>query len=252
MKASRLKAATILAAALTISACAGGGKIVSDQSVQETAEAQWTELLEKAPLSADAVSAARIGLVAERLLVAAGEAPSDWRVAYFDSDKTVNAFALPNRSIGVFSGIVAATENNDQLAAVIAHEIAHVQLRHAEARVNREIGPRVLIGVAQLPGQVIDINAVQAIGGIAEAGLGAGLIYPFDRQQELDADLLGLKILSRAGFDPREASRLWTRIAEIGRDGRAAPPEFLSTHPSDDRRRKALEEAIAAATTGAD
>ena len=240
--AKRTAIAALLA--LAAAACAGGGNIISEDTIVRSAEEQWTEILEKAPLTNEKIYQNRTKTVANRILLAAGEDPREWRVAVFDGDEIYNAFALPNKAIGVFTGIITISETDDQLAAVLGHEVAHVRLKHGEERVNRELAPRILAGVAQIPGEVVGVDAVRTAGAIAGAGVKAGTILPFNRNQELEADLEGLNYLAEAGYDPKEAALLWREI-ERHHEDKGKVPEFLSTHPSGERRIKRLEEAAA-------
>ncbi len=230
--------------ALFAAGCASNGQIISEETIVRSAEAQWTALLEQAPLTENEGYKARTHAVAERILLAAGENPDEWRVAVFESDETFNAFALPNKAIGVFTGILTISQTDSQLATVIGHEVAHVRLKHGEERVNRELAPRILAGVAQIPGEVVGVDAVRTAGAIAGAGVKAGTILPFNRNQELEADLEGLNYLAEAGYDPKEAALLWREI-ERHHEDKGKVPEFLSTHPSGERRIKRLEEAAA-------
>lgn len=152
----------------------------------------------------------------------------DWEVTLFEDD-SANAFALPGGKIGVHTGLLKVAETPDQLAAVIGHEIAHVQAEHANERVSTGY-------VAQAGLQVVD--AVSGAYGLANQqqvmallGMGAqvGVLLPFSRAQESEADVLGQQLMAQAGFDPRESVALWQNMAKAN-DGQ--PPEFLSTHPS--------------------
>lgn len=230
------------AMALTVAACSSTGGVVSQDRIEKSAEEQWTQLLSKMALSDNETYLTRTKTVSERILNAAGENPDEWRIAVFDEDNVYNAFALPNKTIGVFSGILTISKTDDQLATVLGHEVAHVRLNHAETRVNRELAPRILIGVTSLPGEVVGVGAVKTVGAIAGAGVAAGAVLPFERNQELEADAEGLKYLAAAGFDPTQAPDLWRNISKYNKKG-GGVPEFLSTHPSDERRIRKLEQA---------
>lgn len=138
----------------------------------------------------------------------------DWHVVVFD-DMTVNAFALPGGKIGVYKGLLTAAETPDQLAAVVGHEIAHVLARHGNERVSQQFAM----------GQVLDlVNAWMAAGqrenrdaAMAMLGLGAqvGVLLPFSRAHESEADAIGKELMARAGFDPRESVTLWQNMARI-------------------------------------
>jgi predicted Zn-dependent protease len=167
---------------------------------------------------------------------AAGQAA--WEVLVFEDD-AANAFALPGGKIGVYKGLLKVAANQDQLATVIGHEIAHVLADHSNERISTAYVTQT--GIQQL---------VQIIGGdaspgqqrlLALLGVGAhvGIELPFGRTQEREADVLGLELMAQAGFDPRQSLHLWQRMSQT--DG-ARPPEFLSTHPSHETRMSDLNE----------
>jgi predicted Zn-dependent protease len=150
-----------------------------------------------------------------------------WEIRVF-ADDTPNAFALPGGKIGVNTGLLKVAHTQGQLAAVIGHEVAHVTEGHANERVSSEFaaktGLQLLSAVADtsnpMHGQMI---------GLLGAGVQVGVLLPFGRDHEREADLLGLDLMAKAGFDPHESVELWRNMSKAGG---AQPPEFLSTHPS--------------------
>jgi len=140
----------------------------------------------------------------------------------------INAFALPGGYMGVFEGLMNVAEDQHQLAAVIGHEIAHVTARHGAERVSRH----------QATGFAVNVlgGATGSQQTAALLGLGAqvGLLLPFGRAQETEADRLGLDYMARAGFNPAGAVKLWNNMAQAS--GGGGPPAFLSTHPTSDSR----------------
>ena len=122
------------------------------------------------------------------------------------------------------------------------HEVAHVRLKHVEARVNRSIAPNILIGVAKLPGQITGVPVVKSTGSVVGGVVQAGAVLPYNRDQEIDADTEGVTYAYKAGYDPRQAAVLWRKIEEATKAAGTSTPEFLSTHPSNERRIRALEE----------
>ena len=168
-----------------------------------------------------------------------GVAVSSWEVEVFE-DETANAFALPGGKIGVHTGLLTVATTPGQLAAVLGHEVGHVLDRHSNARVSQgalaEIGMQfgsILLG-AETPQK-------QLLMGALGVGVQYGALMPYGRSQESDADLIGLELMARAGFDPSESVTLWQNMA---RAGGAAPPEFMSTHPSSTTRISQLQAAI--------
>ncbi|MCW8195011.1 M48 family metallopeptidase [Proteobacteria bacterium 005FR1] len=164
-----------------------------------------------------------------------------WEVAVFQDD-AVNAFALPGKKIGVFTGLLDVAENQHQLAAVIGHEIAHVLADHSNARVsaNYATAAGLQLVEAVISGEAGGATREQIM---ALLGLGAqyGVLMPYGRGQESEADQLGLQYMAEAGFRPEAAVDLWQNMAEAGGP---APPELLSTHPSPQSRIEDLREQI--------
>ncbi|WP_440996558.1 M48 family metallopeptidase [Arhodomonas sp. SL1] len=160
-----------------------------------------------------------------------------WEVEVFDDDRA-NAFALPGGKIGVHAGMLELAETPDQLAAVIGHEIAHVMADHSNERMSQQFAVGSGLAVAGVIAGSGDGDRQQAL---ALLGLGAqvGVLLPFSRLHESEADEIGLELMARAGFDPREAVALWRNMSEEA-EGRA-PPEFLSTHPSHGTRIEDLQ-----------
>lgn len=161
-----------------------------------------------------------------------------WEVALF-ADASPNAFALPGGKVGVHTGIFTVAKNQDQLAAVIAHEIGHVISRHHDERITRQMGAQTGLGIL---GALIGsrygqgaANTVGQVGGAAAQGL---ILLPNNRTQETEADVVGQQLMARAGFDPRQAVNLWQNMVAAS-SSRA--PEFLSTHPDPRSRLSELE-----------
>jgi len=156
----------------------------------------------------------------------------DWELAIFEAE-SVNAFAMPGGKIGVFSGILTVTENQDQLATVMGHEIAHVTAQHSKNRAKSSELTNLGINVAAiLLGGGYTGTTYTAQQALA-AGAQFGITLPHTRGQESEADVIGLEYMARAGFDPRESVPLWQRMNAKSEN---APAEFMSTHPSSDTR----------------
>lgn len=157
-------------------------------------------------------------------------------------DGQVNAFCMPGGKIVVYSGLIQATKATDaELAAVIAHEVSHAIAKHANERISREM-------MTQLGGQVLTgvVGAKSAaLGNIISQtyGIGSKLLIslPYNRKQEYEADQIGLVFMAMAGYDPRAAVTLWQKMS---RQGGGKAPEFLSTHPSDANRIRAIQEYL--------
>lgn len=156
---------------------------------------------------------------------------SAWEVSVFNDDSP-NAFALPGGKIGVNSGMLKVAENQDQLATIIGHEVAHVIARHANERVSQQYATQAgLQLLSALAGANTPVK--QNLMGLLGVGAQYGVLLPYGRIQESEADKVGLDLMAQAGFDPRESVDLWQNMRSAGGEG---PPEFLSTHPSGERR----------------
>lgn len=158
-----------------------------------------------------------------------------WEVQIVDDD-TANAFALPGGRIGVNRGMFKVATNQDQLAVVLGHELSHVVARHGAERVSDNLATQVAVAA----GSAYAASRGDTAGYTAAAlGLGAqvGILLPFSRTQESEADTLGQRYMAEAGFDPRAAVTLWQKMDQ---QGGSKPPAFLSTHPAPGNRAQSL------------
>ncbi|OIN23808.1 M48 family metallopeptidase [Vibrio barjaei] len=156
---------------------------------------------------------------------------SEWEVVVFDSDQ-VNAFALPGGKIGVYTGLLNVAVTPDQLATVIGHEVAHVLADHSNERLSQSqlANTGLQITNAALGGSQYRDVTMAALG----VGVQYGVILPYGRTQESEADIVGLELMAESGFDPNQSVELWKNMAKAS--GGSQPPELLSTHPSHDTR----------------
>ncbi|MEM7443432.1 MAG: M48 family metallopeptidase [Pseudomonadota bacterium] len=233
--------------ALAVSACVPGslGTVGSafappESELRQAADASWQRIRSERPTWRNGAANRRAQNVARRLIPLTGEPNLPWEVVLFD-DSAINAFALPNGKIGIYRGMMVAVENDDQLAAVIGHELGHVTADHAAQRVGTQQMSR--LGAA-LVGSALGASPQQAneIAGLLGMGATYGVILPFSRQQELEADRIGVRYMASAGYQPIEALEFWQdRMVEAGRGG---PTEFLSTHPSDQARIQQLQQIL--------
>lgn len=159
------------------------------------------------------------------------EVGGSWEIVVFRDD-TANAFALPGGKIGVNTGLLKVAENQDQLATVIGHEVAHVQSQHSNERVSQQFAVEQGLGLISAIASPQTATG-QTLMGLLGVGAQYGILLPYSRVQESEADILGLDLMAKAGFDPHESVKLWVNM---GKAGGGKPPEFLSTHPSDRTR----------------
>lgn len=198
----------------------------------------YSEMKGQLPVERDTGTNAYVRCVAGAITGALGSGGSSaqWEVTVFRDD-SANAFALPGGKIGVHTGLLKVAKDQDQLAAVIGHEVAHVLARHANERVSTNAVAQTGLQAAQILAGA-NTPAKQQLFGLLGVGTQVGVLLPFSRAQEREADLLGLDLMARAGFDPRASVPLWQNMASAG-GGRG--PEFLSTHPSHGTRISALQ-----------
>lgn len=152
---------------------------------------------------------------------------ASWEVVVFKDDKP-NAFALPGGKMGVYTGMLEVAENQDQLAAVLGHEVGHVLAQHGNERMSQQQLTSVALAAAAGSGY-LDSASMQALG----LGAQVGILLPYSRTHESEADVIGLDLMAKAGFDPRQSVQLWKNMQKAGG---GAPPEFLSTHPASSTR----------------
>jgi predicted Zn-dependent protease len=181
--------------------------------------------------------------VGERLAAVAGSQRYDWEFALVNDDETANAWALPGGKVAVYTGLLPICENEAGLAFITAHELGHVVARHGSERLSQQLA--VLGGLAGLYLYMDDRDQLsrdqQAIV-LAAAGAGAelGLVLPFSRKHEREADIIGMMYMAGAGYPPKQAVEIWERMDAAGSG--SSLPAFLSTHPSHGDRQDNLRE----------
>lgn len=211
--------------------------IVDDSALMQQSNAAWAETLRSQKVSTNAAQNERVRRVGGRMVPAAGLAGRQWDYAVFE-DASPNAFVLPSGQIGVTTGLLKLVQNDDQLATVIGHEVGHVVARHAAERYSTQSTTGLVLGAVQ--SRAGDYS--QAIGALGGMGAQLGLLLPFSRSHELEADRLGVDYVAAAGYKPSESIALWRLMAQQRQSG---TPEFASTHPSDQTRITALQQYIA-------
>lgn len=207
----------------------------------------YRDVLRQARLSANPEINEMVNRVGRRIAAVANKPEYYWEFAVIQDDNMVNAFALPGGKVAIYTGILKHAKNEAGLATVIAHEIAHALQRHGAERMSRGIIEQIAqIGaIAGAASGAVDPQLAMG----AMSAYGVGITLPHNRAQESEADKVGLELMAKAGYDPREAVGFWERMSGcpkqmIGRfcfRSNAAIPEFLSTHPSDATRIQQIE-----------
>ncbi len=177
------------------------------------------------------------------------ELPQNWQANWESAlfvDESPNAFALPGGKVGLNTGIFKVARNQDQLAAVIAHEIGHVVSRHHDERITRQSGAQAGLGIlGALVGSRYGQGAANTAGQLGGAAVQAGFLLPNNRTQETEADVVGQQLMAQAGFDPQQAVNLWQNMIAASR---SRQPEWLSTHPDPQSRIQELRNRAGALT----
>ncbi len=252
--------------------------LASESQLNSMALSSWNEMRQKIPTSNDPRYTRRLANIGSRVKRGANRANQKWDYAVFDKDSK-NAFVLPGNRVGFYKGMMDFADNDDQIAAVMGHEVGHVAGRHARERVSQQmLGQVAVTGATIVGGSQLTkkCNRYRAAAQAAQAannreqfnaarsaynrcmqgaqrntqllsqalGLGFtfGVVLPYSRRHELQSDLLGAKYMHKAGYDANQAVRLWEKMAEAGG---SRQPEFMSTHPDPDKRAQKLRDYIA-------
>jgi predicted Zn-dependent protease len=172
--------------------------------------------------------------VGRRIAAVSGHPEWDWQFTLFQNDEP-NAFALPGGKVGVYTGLFKVAKNDAQLATVLGHEVGHAIARHGAERISQGM-------LEQLGAAAIGIGTGSAVyAQLAAQAATLAIILPYSRTQESEADHIGLLLMAKAGYDPRQAIQLWENFQKL--DGQK-PPEFLSTHPSEGTRIQRLQQLM--------
>lgn len=221
--------------------------LMSESQENRQGQAAYQEILKKEKETNNRALANQIAQIGRRLAAVSGRPDLQWEFKTLESN-TPNAFCLPGGKVAIYTGILKFAQNEAGLAAIMGHEIGHALARHGGQRVSQHIG----VGVAMAAVGALayresgDHQKRNAL--LAALGVGAtlGIILPYSRSHETEADEIGLKLMARAGYDPNEAPRFWERFSKVG--GKK-PPEFLSTHPSSENRANNLRNLVPSVMT---
>lgn len=203
---------------------------------------QFRQIKRTEKISHDPELNERVQRVGGRVARAVGDAlpEAQWEFVVFES-RDVNAFALPGGKVGVYTGLLKLAESDDELGIVIGHEIGHVTARHGGERMSQ--GILLAAGGIVLSEALEDNSKRNAWLAAYGAGAALGVVLPYSRLNETEADEIGLVYAARAGYDPRAAITFWERMTKT-HENKPRPPAFLSTHPSDAARIRHLQELM--------
>jgi len=241
----------VLAAGLALGGCynvpvtgRNAVSMVDDKDVTEKAKAEFEKAKSMQKISRNPAHIRVVNNIGARISqVAFWDVPlAEWEFVVFEAPGVLNAFAMPGGKVAVFSGLITFCENEDQLASVIAHEIAHVSARHTNERLSQQMAIRPVGAVAS----AVNTTAVLSTGGSnpiyapvsvrglvgGGPGLGTAVQNSWDQGKELEADHIGLIYMARAGYNPREAMKLLQRMEQHeAASGAPSLPAWLSNHP---------------------
>lgn len=216
--------------------------LLPKSTVENSAAQQYAQMMrgaaQKDALNNDRRQVERLRDIARKLILPAARFNPDaqrwrWEVNLISS-RSVNAFCMPGGKIAFFTGIISALQlTDDEVAAIMGHEIAHALLEHGRARMSEQVLKNVGVSIAA---------AVFNLGHLSTSMLAQAtdlaVSLPFSRRHETDADLVGMELAARAGYDPRAAANVWRKMSKLGSN---QPPQFLSTHPAHATRIKEIE-----------
>jgi predicted Zn-dependent protease len=216
----------------------GGFNMISLEEEIALGHREFAKVKAQKPRTRDASKQQTAQRVLNRLIAANKlQNAYPWEIIVF-ADNTPNAFALPGGKIGIHDGIFKYTKNDDGLAAVIAHEMVHITARHATQRVSRQMTAGIVsAGLASIIAGG-DPNMAQGLGQIFGMGANVGVVLPYSREAEFEADRIGVLYMARAGYDPKESVKVWRRFEK---SGGSRPPQWLSTHPYTSERIRQIE-----------
>ncbi len=223
--------------------------LFSDADMNNLGAQSFEEMKKQQKIASDPNINQYVQCVAKHITdsIPASKGFTEWEVVVFESDQ-VNAFALPGGKIGVYTGLLDVAKNQDQLATVIGHEVAHVLADHSNERLSQS---QIANTGLQLTNVALGASGYSEYSEITMAALGLGVQYgvilPYGRTQESEADVLGLDLMAKAGFEPRQSIELWKNMSAAAKGQQ--PPELLSTHPSHQTRIQDLTQRISTLTT---
>jgi predicted Zn-dependent protease len=207
--------------------------LISESQEKQLGTEAYDDILKKTPLSKRSDLQAQLQRVGQRIAAAADKPDFQWEFKVLEG-KEINAFCLPGGKVAFWEGIMPVAQDDNGVAVIMGHEVAHALARHGAERMSQSLG-------TQLLGQILTAGVSMKNPAFAEEfaqlyGLGTSLAVtlPWGRAQESEADHIGLILMAKAGYDPAAAVGFWERMSNVQQGGK--PPQFLSTHPSDETR----------------
>lgn len=204
----------------------------------------YQQALSKARVSTDSSTNSMVKTIGQRIATVANKPDYRWEFNVIDDAKTANAFALPGGKVAVYTGLLPYTQTEDGLAFVIAHEIGHAIARHGGERMTQQMllqyGQQGLN--AMLQGGAASSSTIDVMNTVYGVSANLGILLPYSRSQEYEADQIGLMLMAKAGYDPRQAPNFFRNMLSAKKGGRT--PVFLSTHPADEDRIQKINQLI--------
>jgi predicted Zn-dependent protease len=215
--------------------------LISENEEMQMGEKGYKEFLQKAKISTNEEQTKRIERIMARIAKAANKPEYKWEI-HLVEDKQVNAWCMPGGKMVVYTGILPLAKNDDQLATVISHEVAHALARHGAERLSQQ----QMLGIAQQLGSIAVATKAPNYTGAFNTAYGyaatLGVMLPYSREHEYEADEIGLYLMHKAGYNIDESIKFWENMRQLKKG--EAPPEFLSTHPNDEHRIEKLKQII--------
>tara|TARA_Y100001934_G_scaffold272987_1_gene362354 strand:+ start:181 stop:1020 length:840 start_codon:yes stop_codon:yes gene_type:complete len=211
----------------------------SETAVQSISDKTWEQMKASFPISNNLMKRLQIECIASKVIQQLDEPFSkyEWEIELFENP-TANAFALANGKIGIYTGLYSVASNQDELATIIGHEVAHVTSKHSHKKINRKILSGFTTAISEVAiSDIIANHQTQSISMMTEILATYGFDLPFERTQEIEADIEGLRLMAEAGFNPLASLDVWKKMQE---KGNALNLEFLASHPLGRNRRKIL------------
>ncbi len=232
------KSLSILLTSCLLSACAtsptGRNQLIflPDAQVNQMGLQAFDQIKQQKPISTSTQQNQIAQCIAKEITRESG---TTWEVVVFE-DKTLNAFALPGNKIGIHTGMMNLVDNQDQLAAVIGHEVGHVLARHSNERASQEMA--VQQGLSMIEQTQFGQSPLSK--GLLGLGAQYGILMPYSRTHESEADMIGVDLMAKAGFNPEQSVELWKKMEHASQGNQ--PIEFMSTHPAHATRIQQLKE----------